>query len=92
MPHTWMQVVWGELGDSALDCLAVLSTEVAVPLLKSQIRHGRMPDAAALDLTDSLQSFVSSCKHAGSARPVCMGASYGQVHSFRQAANGLMSC
>lgn len=55
-----MQVVWGELGDSPLESLSVLSSEVAVPLLRSQIRHGRMPDMAALELTDSLQAFVSS--------------------------------
>ena len=57
-----MQVVWGELGDSPLESLSVLSSEVAVPLLRSQIRHGSMPDSAALELTDSLQAFVSSGK------------------------------
>ena len=57
-----MQVLWGELGDSPLESLSVLSSEVAVPLLRSQIRHGSMPDSAALELTDSLQAFVSSGK------------------------------
>ncbi len=57
-----LQVVWGELGDSPLESLSVLSSEVAVPLLRSQIRHGSMPDSAALELTDSLQAFVSSGK------------------------------
>ena len=57
-----MQVVWGELGDSPLESLSVLSSEVAVPLLRSQIRHGSMPDSAALELTDSLQAFVSNGK------------------------------
>ena len=54
--------MWGELGNSPLDCLSVLSSEVAAPLLRSQIRHGSMPDAAALDLSDSMQEFVSSCE------------------------------
>ena len=51
--------MWGELGSSPLECLSILSSEVAVPLLKSQIRHGSIPDAAALELSDSLQDFVS---------------------------------
>ena len=57
-----MQVVWGELGDSPLESLSVFSSEVAVPLLRSQIRHDSMPDMAAQELTDSLQAFVSSGK------------------------------
>lgn len=54
--------MWGELGNSPLESLSILSSEVAVPLLKSQIRNGSMPDAAALDLSDSMQEFVSSCE------------------------------
>lgn len=57
-----IQVVWGELGSSPLECLSILSSEVAVPLLKSQIKHGSMPDAAATELSDSMQSLVSSCE------------------------------
>ena len=57
-----MQVVWGELGSSPLECLSILSSEVAVPLLKSQIRHGGIPDATALELSDSMQHLVSSCE------------------------------
>ena len=55
-----MQVVWGELGDSPLESLSILSSEIAVPLLKTLIRHGSLPDATALELTDSMQDLVSS--------------------------------
>ena len=54
-----LQVLWGDLGESALDVLSALSAEIALPLLKGQFKQGSWSVAAAAEITDALQGFAS---------------------------------
>ena len=56
------QVLCGDMGESPLEVLSVFSSEVALPLLRQQVSHGAWPNAAALEVANTLQEFASSGK------------------------------
>lgn len=54
------QVLCEEVGESPLEVLSKLSTEVVLPLLRHQLKKGgSYPDATAVEVSDALQSFAS---------------------------------
>ena len=62
----------GDLNESPLEVLSAFSSEVALPLLRQQVSRGALPDAAALEVTSTLQDFSSGGKTPRTAqKPLC---------------------
>lgn len=55
-----MQVICEEIGESPLEVLSKLSTEIVLPLLRHQLKKGgAYPHATAVEVSDALQAFTS---------------------------------
>lgn len=54
------QVIYGEIGESALESLALVAQDVFVPMLTSPANQQGWPDVVAKEVTENLHKFVSN--------------------------------
>lgn len=54
-----LQVTYGDFGESPLEQLSAVSSEVILPLLSNPANQGGWPDVVAKEITDNLHKFVA---------------------------------
>ena len=53
-------MIWGDLGEAALDVLGTLSLDVALPLLRSQMKQGAGHGGGSAEVTELMQEFAAT--------------------------------
>lgn len=69
MRTQWTQVLVGELGESLLDHLAIVSEELMLPLIMESAENAQLSRSATRDLTNNLHRFAANGEHQQSLLP-----------------------
>ena len=75
-----LQVTYGDFGESPLEQLSAVSSEVILPLLSNPANQGGWPDVVAKEITDNLHKFVAHGARWGRHGHVQLTSSVGTSH------------